>query len=676
MFAALPALPTVTLTKRKYVTMSMTDTYHNSTSLSSLNIRPTNTDPNPILNGSTINISDYEDDFPIGDNAQLISVMVAGARGDKLVREFVHNAVTAAAKLPSPNPVKILALRVNGVKKLAFWNKSEPLDRAAAKKLLGTFSASGQITDASGKLNFGIGARITGLRFNPYGLVYQFCANGDAFELRFEHALKNGRKEYRPKKLRTLSDAELAAYGCDRLSNWVMAILMGESAQHNTVSHPFGLRKKVNINWLQNDLLRRYYTLSPNIDVQIANRILGIPNNNLTIFTPLNDFILKLQDMVNAPTGFTPGVDGAWQTIGPIAFPDYGNNVTAEIEYVWTGNVDAPLGAGLTLAGKSPPSIEIYNAKFGNRWANKAFNFGVFNGSWKRAMILIHLNDPDDELTIETNRENIKDKNGDHLNVNDFAKDVVDHMPKWFTELVQANIAPTSNRRSQEFFEKQAKKFNLTTDIWQKAKQGQTVATGNIAPFRSSKKIRTPGSIPNPNPNKTPKLQPQNNTNQNAQSIPQPLTSPTPTWPDAASLADSNLLHTIGVFSKSSNTLFMNEHHPQYVEYINEMVQCCRPIPEAFIKAELRTITEKAAYAGIIAALRLVSKGATEAQFNEMTGPPVMDDDDIETKRHNGMALTMTICATLNTNDAQNISHIKTTFKISSQQTAKTNVTT
>jgi hypothetical protein len=613
----------------------------------------------------------YKSQLKISDADAWIERAIAEARNDKLAREFAHNAVTAATKLPSPAPVEIFSLQVGNTPKLAFWNESEPIDRKNADRLFGELSSSGQFIHVSGKYNFGVGARLTGLKFNPHGLVYWVCANGDAFEIKLARINENGKLVYRPSRPRDLSDAELKAHGRTRLGNWVMAILMGETAQHNTVTHPFGRRTKSKPGWLQTDLLRRYYTLPSKVKVQITGSVLNISGAGTATFASLSAFVSQFQDMAAAPKGFTPGVTtGARQTIGPVALPELGKNVTAGIEYLWTGGVDAPLGTGLTMSGKGLPVIEVYDAKSGDKWARKALSFGVFNGAYKQAMALVHLSDPDDDLAIETHREFIRLNSGKHLNSDEFAEHVAKHMPAWFSDLVQVNTSSPSSNRSAAFFDKLVQKHKLTADVWRKAKQGQPVAPGNVIQFNARTGPRT-GVIITPTPTgatKKPALQPLNNAPQAAQPVTRPLMPAQPQWPDAATVATYGYTHTVGVFIRSINGLLMNEHHPQYIEFMERVAQRCAPVPRAFVALEYRVVAEEAAIAAIISALLLASKNlATMEQVDDMTGPPAVDPAT-SVKRHDGMALTAAVLAALDANEDQIVRRVSTAARINPQQ--------
>lgn len=216
----------------------------------------------------------------------LVKRKIRQASSEMFVREFLQNAMEAASLAAFPR-VKWMefAFPEEGWRKLAIWNNGKGMD---ADELLSVMNlgASGDEKRQGAADNFGMGAKLTGLRANHDGILWRSCKAGSVYQLHLgwnndEPGIIAQANEYeRPALVMDISheyeglmlskfDATLLAGigGRDcRITDfdWTQVIFLGNDfAKQDTVVDPLGNGSPVGGRsyWLSRQINRRYYDI-------------------------------------------------------------------------------------------------------------------------------------------------------------------------------------------------------------------------------------------------------------------------------------------------------------------------------------------------------------------------------------------------------------------------------
>src|SRR5438046_218617 len=111
----------------------------------------------------------------------LVKRKIQQASAPMFVREFCQNAIEAVQVAVAPR-VKWWEFREDGLRKLSVWNNGRGMD---ADELLRNMDlgASGDEKKQSAADNFGLGAKLTGLKANHAGLLWQSCKGGLVYQM-------------------------------------------------------------------------------------------------------------------------------------------------------------------------------------------------------------------------------------------------------------------------------------------------------------------------------------------------------------------------------------------------------------------------------------------------------------------------------------------------------------
>ena len=116
------------------------------------------------------------------NSGALVKRIYEGASPYAFVREFIQNSIDAGATRieigPDFTAVKTaIEMGQTPAYKLRFTDNGEGIQRNKMKTLLNKLSSSGRNMDADG--NFGIGAKVAALPWNPYGIVFMSWTKDD-----------------------------------------------------------------------------------------------------------------------------------------------------------------------------------------------------------------------------------------------------------------------------------------------------------------------------------------------------------------------------------------------------------------------------------------------------------------------------------------------------------------
>ena len=215
----------------------------------------------------------------VGDQSVLISREIQQAPIKTVIRELVQNAIEAREEfdgqereiefyinnldLSDGSTVEKVAIKNNGIGMSGDELRSVTDLSATAHKTLGK------------GLNYGIGAKVSGLRSNPAGLRYRSCHNGIVSQVTLvEEGGIYGRQKDEVSN-EDVFDVSSEYLDVDLASDWTEVTLFGEKLTDNTMAKPFGEELSVDHNWLNALVHYRYFRLPNNIGISYDQGVLS-----------------------------------------------------------------------------------------------------------------------------------------------------------------------------------------------------------------------------------------------------------------------------------------------------------------------------------------------------------------------------------------------------------------
>ena len=177
------------------------------------------------------------------------------------LREFVKNAEEAAAQAPEGSrEVRIYPILMAGTRKLAVWNTGPGMSQSELDRAMDLSSSLGK--EMGLQENFGIGAKVSGLAVSPFGIRYRSCKAGEVAELLIRWDEASGAYVREHTESHTTPDHP-------REHDWTEVVLLGESAEHDTVSFPLGPDVKTTRSHVPTEIFRRFASFLPGVEVRI-----------------------------------------------------------------------------------------------------------------------------------------------------------------------------------------------------------------------------------------------------------------------------------------------------------------------------------------------------------------------------------------------------------------------
>ena len=182
------------------------------------------------------------------NSGSLVKRIFEGASPFAFVREFIQNSIDAGATRieigPDFTAVKTATeMGLSPAYKLMFSDNGEGIQRNKMKKLLNKLSSSGRNMDADG--NFGIGAKVAALPWNPYGIVFMSWAEDSEGMVRLfrRHDGNYGLFRYNEGDDEGDNFTDLTLPPDDYRENWqkptgTSVVLLGNSAEEDTIFGP------------------------------------------------------------------------------------------------------------------------------------------------------------------------------------------------------------------------------------------------------------------------------------------------------------------------------------------------------------------------------------------------------------------------------------------------------
>ena len=368
----------------------------------------------------------------------LINRLIQQAPTQTLIREFFKNAEESAAATRSGNKlIRIYPVVISGVRKLAFWNTGPGMSDSELKQATDLSSSIGKEMGLDG--NYGIGAKVSGLTMSPEGIRYRSCRDGIVSQVeigyddelktyaRFGYNLGGGRSE-------TILDVTdtVKEDGADTSFDWTEVVLYGEAADHDTVSEPLGMGKKVDRSYIPSEIFRRFSSFEPDVTVRVDVAMTKGGGKDETgrsrQLKTLNDLLHKLPK-------------AEWFSHDSGIKVHFIHDPKAETSSHSLSSRANPPAASTTFCALVYKN-ERYDFKTKKAWSSAAPNFGIAFGS-KVLSVEIELpegmalpNQYRNGLTWTHDRSDMK--------ADEFTAIVREVMPEWVKEIIRQE-SPESN---------------------------------------------------------------------------------------------------------------------------------------------------------------------------------------------------------------------------------------
>lgn len=359
------------------------------------------------------------------DQSVLISREIQQAPIKTVIRELVQNAIEAQPQYEGQKreiEFYINKFELNDgseVEKISIKNNGIGMS-ADELRTVTNLSATSHKTLGKG-FNYGIGAKVSGLRSNPAGLRYRSCKNGIVSEVTLiEEDGVYGRLKDEETNADVFDVSSEYNDLLDLIEDWTEVTLFGTDISHNTMQKPFGDELQVDQNWLNVLVHYRYYKLPQNIGITYHEGVLSQTQSKRTLKTWHQ--IISSKDQIKYET-----VDS-----------DEGIKITYALNAAKGWNVHQ---IGLQSCGAIVYKNEMFDVASSNkilnkRWGTTAPKLGIPFGS-DAISIFIEL---EDDFPVDMNmyRDQLINNVGEIIHIEDFAYYVVDLMPDWIKSHIDA----------------------------------------------------------------------------------------------------------------------------------------------------------------------------------------------------------------------------------------------
>lgn len=404
----------------------------------------------------------------------LVNRLIEQAPKATFVREFFKNADEAAATARMGNRrIEIFPTVIEGTPKLTFWNTGTGMDDQELRTA--TDLSSSVNKEMLLDQNFGIGAKVSGLRMSRDGIRYRSCKNGTVNEVtigfdpdeqtyvRFAVDLGEGVSD-------TVIDVTEAvkAEGKPTDFDWTEVVLLGESESHNTVDEPLGVGKNTERSYIPSTIFKRFASYSEGVEVRVDVAMTkgggkGQTGTSRQLKT-LNDVVVSLprHERVSEPGGAL--------TVHYIHDPKH-KSYSHSLSALANPATSSTTFCALVFKG------ERYDLKTRKSWSSVAPNFGIPFGS-KVLTVEIELSD---ELALPNQyRDGLTwPEDSSPMVAEDFADFVRELMPDWVKDVIKSE-SPRSDDNLDD----------LQSDL-QKLLDEFRVPTATLSPSRKPSAIRT-----------------------------------------------------------------------------------------------------------------------------------------------------------------------------------------
>lgn len=326
-------------------------------------------------------------------NPALVKRKIHQASSAMFIREFLQNAIEAARYAKHPR-VKWYEEKVGSHHKLMIWNNGRGMDPSELRAVMDLGASGGEKVQSAGE-NFGLGAKLTGLKANHLGLLWRTCNQERVSQLWLgwengepgmipqgteneQSLILDMSHEYASMTLKAFDHDLWAMSGKPSITllefDWTMVVFLGNQESQDTVVDPFGNGKPVGgaAYWLTKQINRRYYDLDKYNVTAVCNRV-----RRSSIQSRKCQGLYHLEALREESVSFSKG-----RLSGLIRYALLPEELHDQAEQA------KGYGPHVALVFKN----EIYDGHFEGAWALNASRFGITAGH-QRIAIQIVLND-------------------------------------------------------------------------------------------------------------------------------------------------------------------------------------------------------------------------------------------------------------------------------------------
>ncbi|MFW5427443.1 MAG: ATP-binding protein [Methylophagaceae bacterium] len=360
----------------------------------------------------------------VGDQSVLISREIQQAPIKTVIRELVQNAIEARDEYEGQK--RVIEFYINrlglsdgtSVEKVAIKNNGIGMTGDELRSIT-NLSATAHKTLGKG-FNYGIGAKVSGLRSNPAGLRYRSCSNKEVSQVTLieEGGIYGREKDESSNEdvFNVTSDYDLV----DLSEDWTEVTLFGTDIEDNTMIRPFGDELDVDHNWLNALVHYRYYRLPNKIGISYDSGVLSQTQTKRTLKTW--EQIIQTKDQIRHEV--VDSGDGIKVT--------YALNSAKG----WNVHQIALQSCGAIVYKNEMFDVASSNKILNKRWGVTAPKLGIPFGS-DAISIFIEL---DDGYPVDMNmyRDQLTNSVGEVIHIEDFAVYVATLMPDWVKAYIDA----------------------------------------------------------------------------------------------------------------------------------------------------------------------------------------------------------------------------------------------
>ncbi|MDJ0921030.1 MAG: hypothetical protein QNI84_07870 [Henriciella sp.] len=404
----------------------------------------------------------------------LVNRLIEQAPKATFVREFFKNADEAAATATAGNRrIEIFPTVIEGIPKLTFWNTGTGMDDQELRAA--TDLSSSVNKEMSLDQNFGIGAKVSGLRMSRDGIRYRSCKNGTVNEVtigfdpdeqtyvRFAVDLGEGVSD-------TVIDVTEAvkAKGKPTDFDWTEVVLLGESESHNTVDEPLGVGKNTERSYIPSTIFKRFASYSEGVEVRVD---VAMTKGGGKGQTGTSRQLKTLNDVVDSlPRHERVSEPGGELTVHYIHDPKH-KSYSHSLSALANPATSSTTFCALVFKG------ERYDLKTRKSWSSVAPNFGIPFGS---KVLTVEIELSDDLALPNQYRDGLTwPEDSSPMVAEDFADFVRELMPDWVKDVIKSE-SPRSDDNLDD----------LQSDL-QKLLDEFRVPTATLSPSRKPSAIRT-----------------------------------------------------------------------------------------------------------------------------------------------------------------------------------------
>lgn len=362
-----------------------------------------------------------------------IDKQIEQAAPEMMIRELIQNGIESVLMDESDNPKKIIISKekVNGHTKLCIYNTGIGM---SAEELYKMGDLSTVINKKLGfDDNYGEGAKVSSLLYNPVGMVYDSCKDGLVSKIWLNKEKTYGRRPFNsPRALLHISKSVLDVTDLydksERDHDWTKVVLLGKSYEQDTSINPYG-NASLKESWIAENLYHRFYRIDPSIEIILQNVGHKSKENKSSVFKTIEQRREK-------------NVFSRSETV------ELNNGIKLHFihdEMVGTkqrlSNTKGGLQTDVTFGGIVYKN-EIYNLVKGSNWTNKCFTFGL---TYAGSVISLLIELPDNgKIMPNQYRNGLKDRTNDRrdINLEDYSNIVSANIPAWVKKIIDDN-SPT-----------------------------------------------------------------------------------------------------------------------------------------------------------------------------------------------------------------------------------------